>query len=211
MYVLVSEIPADAPTARHNCRPTDEDKTVLSYDLWSDEELLVCSSGDPGDTFAAFYRRHKTSVQRYCASRGLDAHEAADLCAETFSAALLARQRYRADRASASTWLIAIAAHKLADRARRWARERSACARLGLQAPALTDADIGDYAALVDETATSALDRLPRDQRDAVTARVIDDQDYDEIAAHEQVSQATARKRVSRGLAALRIRVEDER
>jgi RNA polymerase sigma-70 factor (ECF subfamily) len=56
----------------------------------------------------------------------------------------------------------------------------------------------------------SALQRLPSDQRDAVQVRVIDECSYDEVASRLQISEASARKRVSRGLAALRAQLEKE-
>jgi RNA polymerase sigma-70 factor, ECF subfamily len=48
------------------------------------------------------------------------------------------------------------------------------------------------------------LQRLPADQRAAIEARVVDEQEYEEIAAAAQTSEAVIRKRVSRGLANLR-------
>jgi RNA polymerase sigma-70 factor (ECF subfamily) len=48
------------------------------------------------------------------------------------------------------------------------------------------------------------LRRLPVDQREAVSARVLQDRPYDEIAAELQTSSLVVRKRVSRGLAQLR-------
>ena len=48
---------------------------------------------------------------------------------------------------------------------------------------------------------------LPADQRDAVALRVLLDQDYSELADAAGVTEAVARKRVSRGLTALRARL----
>jgi RNA polymerase sigma-70 factor (ECF subfamily) len=48
------------------------------------------------------------------------------------------------------------------------------------------------------------LEGLPEDQREAVRARVIDETDYAELALRLEISPTAARKRVSRGLAALR-------
>ena len=49
---------------------------------------------------------------------------------------------------------------------------------------------------------------LPPDQLEALRLRVIDERDYDEIARELRCSEAVVRKRVSRGLATLRARVE---
>ena len=53
------------------------------------------------------------------------------------------------------------------------------------------------------------LAELPDQQRRAVLARVVDERGYDEIAVGAGVSEAVARKRVSRGLAGLRRRWEE--
>lgn len=54
------------------------------------------------------------------------------------------------------------------------------------------------------------LAELPEDQREAVRARVLEDLDYRELAARLHVSPAVARKRVSRGLSALRRHIQHE-
>ena len=51
----------------------------------------------------------------------------------------------------------------------------------------------------------------PPDQREAVTAHVLDERSYEEIALQAQTSQATVRQRVSRGLRTLRDRIEVNR
>jgi RNA polymerase sigma-70 factor (ECF subfamily) len=53
-----------------------------------------------------------------------------------------------------------------------------------------------------------ALAALPPDQRAAVSARVLDDLEYEEIAVAARTSESVVRKRVSRGLAAMRARLD---
>lgn len=75
-----------------------------------------------------------------------------------------------------------------------------------------TDADLRWIESLAGDVEVAAfVDELPEDQRTAVTARVVDEREYEEIAAELQISTAGARKRVSRGLAALRGRVRESR
>ena len=52
------------------------------------------------------------------------------------------------------------------------------------------------------------LQRLPADQRAAIEARVLDEQESEQIAAATHTSEAVIRKRVSRGLASLRRKLE---
>lgn len=171
-----------------------------------DDHALLGASERVADRFAVFYRRHVEAVLRFYARRGLDAATAADLTAETFAAAYLARRRYKPDRGSALPWLLTIAARRQADAARRGAREARALATLGLQVPALTQDDLSDYGDLV-----QAVDDLPPPQRDAIRARVLDDAAYPEAARRLGAPEATVRKRVSRGLAQLRLRLGDDR
>jgi DNA-directed RNA polymerase specialized sigma24 family protein len=56
----------------------------------SDDELLA--SLEPG-SFAVFYRRHVEDLVAFFMRRTRDAELAADLTAETFAAALVARAR----------------------------------------------------------------------------------------------------------------------
>jgi DNA-directed RNA polymerase specialized sigma24 family protein len=107
--------------------------------LVSDDELLA--SLEPG-SFAVFYRRHVEDLVAFFMRRTRNAELAADLTAETFAAALVARARFDPGRGSASAWLFGIALHKLARVERREAAERRARRRLGMERIELTDADI---------------------------------------------------------------------
>jgi DNA-directed RNA polymerase specialized sigma24 family protein len=59
------------------------------------------------------------------------------------------------------------------------------------------------------DQATRALAEPPSDQRQAIEARVIGERNYTDIAV--RCSEAVVRKRVSRGLRALRTRLAGER
>lgn len=179
---------------------------------WDDAALLD-GGACPEQAFATFYRRHAGVLLRFCARRGLSAVETADLTAETFAAALLARRRYRPSQGGARAWLLGIAEHKLIDAARRRWREQSARRQLGLEPIELTERDLADFAALSREEAGVALDALaalPEGQREAVRARVVDEQDYASIGRRLGLSEAAVRQRVHRGLAAMRIHVKEE-
>jgi RNA polymerase sigma-70 factor (ECF subfamily) len=72
----------------------------------------------------------------------------------------------------------------------------------------LTDADIERIDALGSSVrAQVLLERLSPQQRDAIHAHVIDERPYGEIARWQGTSEAVVRKRVSRGLAAVRKRM----
>ena len=170
--------------------------------------------GESFEDFGAFYRRHLDRVLAFCAQRTGEPELAADVTAEVFAAALSGRRRYRAEHGAPETWLLGIAAHKLSDAQRRGHVERRAQRRLGIPPIEWTDEDLARVTALGDGRPVAALlEQLPDDQRAAVRARVVEERSYEDVASHLGVSEATARKRVSRGLATLRSRMakEDER
>jgi RNA polymerase sigma factor (sigma-70 family) len=103
-------------------------------------------------------------------------------------------------------WLLTIARNTLVSSVRRGvvaedARRRLGCEPLALSDDALTRVELR---ASLDLSLEQLLGDLPDDLRDAVTARVLEERDYDEIASQLGCSQQVVRKRVSRGLTRLR-------
>ena len=173
----------------------------------SDEDLLAAADRDP-DAFAELYRRHAPRLLAWCARQTGDREAAADLVAETFAAALEGCHRYKPSRGPAAAWLFGIARHQAARLAERGAVEGRARRRLGLARPSIDDAELDRVLArFPDDELTSAFGALPADQRAALSARVVDERDYAEIAAATRSSEAAVRQRVSRGLATLRRRL----
>lgn len=173
----------------------------------TDEELL---QSPRAEDFGAFYRRHVRGILGWLMRQTRDPEAAADLTAETFAAALVARRRFAPERASAQSWLYGIATHKLRDWQRRGYAEDRARRRLGMERLELTDTDIAEieyHGGDVGELVAS----LPTDQGAAVTARVVEERSYAEIAGALEVPEAAVRKRVSRGLAELRRRLGGDR
>lgn len=70
----------------------------------TDAELLTRHDGH---AFTEFYRRHARRLAGYLMRATGDAEVAADLTAEVFAAALVARGRYRPELAAPPTWLTA--------------------------------------------------------------------------------------------------------
>lgn len=172
-------------------------------------ELLARTEADV-EAFAVFYRRHVEWVLRVSARRTRSPEHAADLTAETFAAALLAAGRFRAERGAPNKWLFGILLNKLAGFERRGAVERHARKRLRFREPVLSS---DEFDRILDGGAqgpsvVGLLDCLPSEQREAVRARVIEERSYAQLAVELRISESNARKRVSRGLAALRAELE---
>ena len=170
----------------------------------TDEDLLL--SGDAED-FGLFYDRYIDMLLGYFARRVNNPEVAADLTAETFAAALGSRRRFRRAKSPAVAWLFGIAQHKLADYRRRGAAEDRMRRRVGMERVPVAEEDADLITMLGRDAAWQLIDELPADQREAVRAHVLEDRGYSEIAVSSDTSEAVVRKRVSRGLGALRSRM----
>jgi RNA polymerase sigma factor (sigma-70 family) len=183
-------------------------------DRWRDRldsELLTQTPSDR-EAFAEFYRRHVSAIVSFFRQRTANAEIAFDLTAETFAAALEASARYRPMAQPATAWLFAIARHKLIDSARRGRVDDAARRRLGMGTIEISDEAIDTINHRADAAAAvEALAALPETHRRAITARIVDERDYADIARELQCSQLVVRKRVSRSLRIIRDQIEEAR
>jgi RNA polymerase sigma-70 factor (ECF subfamily) len=109
-------------------------------------------------------------------------------------------------------WVVGVARNVLRASRRRSRVEDRARRRLGLVPIELDDADLERVRALEDSEnsrVTELLGQLPEDERTAVRARIVDEHSYTEIATALRCSEMVARKRVSRGLARMRARLQE--
>ena len=139
-----------------------------------------------------------------------------DAAQETF-AKLLERRRIRLlANESLWPWLAVAARNVLRDWQRRGKVDDSVRRKLGAAVVLSTDGELEEALARLDSEflhsdIEAALDALPRDQRLAVKSRVIDGIEYGELAAAAGASEQAIRRRVSRGLRAMRILLEGGR
>jgi RNA polymerase sigma factor (sigma-70 family) len=181
-------------------------RLVYTNAMASDEELLV-SGGAEG--FALLYGRRHPLVRAYLRRR-LGSHPdlVLDLVAETFARALERREQFDPGRGSASSWLIGIAHNLLLDAARRGRVADASRRRLGMARIVVVDEQLEAIEARSGSELERSLHQLPPEQRDAVERRVLEDEAYAAIATRIGCSEQVVRKRVSRGLAALRRQIE---
>lgn len=172
------------------------------------EEVLV--QGTP-EQFGEFYERTEYAVLAYFRSRVDGPELAVDLTAECFAQALTSRHRFDPARGPARAWLFGIAGHVLSRSLRRGRVEDRTRRRLRMEPVSLDDAALERIEELSGaDVVAAALEELPQAQREAVRARVIREQPYEQIAERLAVSEAVVRKRVSRGIATLRTRIEED-
>ena len=172
--------------------------------MTTDEQLLEGTPGSP-ELFGLFYRRHEDAILRYMLRRVRDPELAADLTAETFASALLAVERFDARKGHGAGWLYGIARNVLGHSLERRQVEDRARRKLQM-APIELGEDVVEAVVALDaeREVQSTLATLPEDEAVAVKARVIDGDEYQQIAAQMRCSEQVVRKRVSRGLARLR-------
>jgi RNA polymerase sigma-70 factor (ECF subfamily) len=177
-----------------------------------DSALLRRAAAGDDEAFAAFYRRHLDGVVAYLRRRVAEPEVAFDLTAETFAAAVAGAGSWRGE-GDPAAWLYGIARNKLRESLRRGRVEDVARRRLRLEPVELEDADLAAVELRAD-AGTAGLDAwlaaLPEPTRRAVVGRVIEEREYAEIAAELACSEQVVRRRVSRGLAALRSRIEED-
>ena len=180
----------------------------MDGDPRSDGELLVAASAHDPDAFAVFYRRHVRGLLAFFRRRVPSPELALDLTAETFASPLEETRRYELRSEPARGWLYGIAWNKLHEARRRGHAEDKVRRALGMTPIVLTDEGIERIEKLAGAPGLEMLEGLPGDQRDAVHARVLEGRPYAEIAKELGCSQSVVRKRVSRGVQAMRAKME---
>ena len=174
----------------------------------SDEDLLVSASRDV-DAFGLLYTRYVKEMLGFLVRRTADSQAAADLVAETFAAAFVARRKFHPQGpGSARAWLYGIARRVLGHYLRRQSVSDRYRRKLGMT-PVVVESDA---ARMVEEQADlasirdalrGAMTTLPDSQLDAIRLRVIEEMPYRDVAQRLGCSEGAARVRVARGLARL--------
>jgi RNA polymerase sigma factor (sigma-70 family) len=155
------------------------------------------------------YDRHRRSLLVFFVRRTADAEVALDLWAETFAQAVVSRKRFRGGtEEEAAAWLYAIARRQLALFYRRGTAERRALDRLQIERPPadeLVEAELVRESGLGElrRELAGALQTLSDDTRRALELRIVEELPFADVARRLQITEPTARARVSRGLRAL--------
>ncbi|MCW2995572.1 MAG: polymerase sigma factor [Conexibacter sp.] len=172
-------------------------------------ENALMRSVEDAEAFREFYVENAQRVVVFFTRRTLNAEVALDLAAETFAVALQRRRQFRGGTdAEAEAWLFAIARSQLSHYWRRGVAERRALEQIGLDPPSLAQLEldrIEELAGLPElrRRVQHAISGLNPQQAYAVTQRIVEEREYDDLAAELGVSQDVVRARVSRGLRAL--------
>src|SRR5262245_61069799 len=150
---------------------------------------------EPLGDFEELYRAMAQSTLVFFTRRTADPEIARDLWAETWARAYESRMRFRGSTGGEREgWVMGIGRKVLASYYKRGTVHRRAMARLELERPPLTDADLEriERAAGLDllrEELGRALADLPGAQQEALRLRVVDGLDYAEVARRMGVNE----------------------
>jgi RNA polymerase sigma-70 factor (ECF subfamily) len=168
-----------------------------------DEQLLVERAKSDADAFGILYDRHVDGIYRFARARLGNAAAAEDVTAEVFVNALRGIARYRDRGRPFSCWLYRIAANEVANHFRHEPQSRELSDELAdtatpVEATAIHHLEVQDVWRLVE--------RLPRQQRVAMTLRFRDDRSASQAGKVMGKSEAAVKLLIYR--AVLRLRSE---
>jgi RNA polymerase sigma factor (sigma-70 family) len=184
-----------------------------NYESLTDFELLEKVQAD-GTALGELFNRHAPDLRGWCLRQVGNLELANDLTAETFAQAFRSASKFDSSHPDATVigWLYGIAANLIRYWIRRERARTKARRQLGMD-PVRHIEETADADRRLDATArgpelAAALGNLPRQQREAIWARVVEELPYPEVAARLRCSEQTVRQRVSRGLRELRTQLE---
>lgn len=173
-----------------------------------DSLLLAVAEGDR-TAFQALYADLGPMVLGYLTRTSREPQIARELLQEVFLSVWRNAHRYDPRRASAKTWVFAIARNRMLDRRRR-VRVRSASPEDPHWAEEPPRSDDLLEAAQDAERIHLALEELPRSQRDVLTRSFFAFQSYSEIAGELDIAVGTIKSRARLGFRKLRQLLEEE-
>lgn len=183
---------------------------MSTFPLSGEDDAALLARARAGDraAFGALVARHHRTLAALVRQRHGPSFPLEDLLQESFARTLAGLDGFEG-RSSFLTWAAAVTLHLASDWARRDARRRRLVPLAPVdpdRAPAAAERGPAAAAEERDEVrrAREALGRLPEPQRIAVTLRVVESREYEDVARRLGVEAGLARQWVCRGLRRLR-------
>jgi RNA polymerase sigma-70 factor, ECF subfamily len=150
------------------------------------------------------FRHHQTEIYRYLRRRTGNSDQAEELTQQVFADAAITLSRMDAGPGSVLGLLYTIARRRFADEARRNGQhgDRVPLEDVGDELPA------PEYGSELAHAIREAIAQLPDEQRRVICLKLIEGCSFAEIASLVGVSEAAAKMRFQRGLAAVRRELE---
>ena len=177
----------------------------------TDEELMLAYAGGDTVAFEILYRRHRGTLYRFLLRSLRQRADADELFQETWSRAIVARERYRAE-AKFTTWLLQIAHNLVIDRFRRTrpqaGTEETEAVFRELDAPEEERPErvLSEFEQR--RRLQLALEELPEEQRVTFLLRMENGLGLDEISEVTGAGRETVKSRLRYALARIRARFE---
>jgi RNA polymerase sigma factor (sigma-70 family) len=177
-----------------------------------DSLLATVAQKRDREAFAALFRHFAPRVKTYLMRLGCDAGQAEELMQEAMIMVWRRAESYDPLRASAATWIFAIARNKRIDAARR----SRAASMLEVEDPALAPAPVETPEAATvrrhdAERVRRALASLPADQAELVRMNYFDDMAHSVIAVEAALPLGTVKSRLRLALSRLRKALDEDR
>jgi RNA polymerase sigma-70 factor (ECF subfamily) len=178
---------------------------VTAVSTLSDEELLGALARQDLGALDALYDRHHRLALALARRILADEQGAEDVVQEVFLAVWRQAGRFRADRGSVKTWLLAMVHHRAIDRLRQ-RRPLGELAQLGEDMEDRREAPVWQqvHEHLQGEQIGAALAELPAEQRSAIELAYFGGKSQSEIAELQGVPLGTVKGRTRLGLEKLR-------
>lgn len=175
-----------------------EPESEQRYASLTDEELARLAARQR-DAFGEIYVRYAARIFRYAAGRTGSRTIADDVLNDTMVSALEGLHRYDPDKGSFASWLFTIASRRVADYDR---RRIQLWQFLGRRNSDVLDPDMLDVLIRAEdqEHVRSAVQRLPKRQREIVLLRYVAELSFRDVARVLGISEGAARMRVNRAL-----------
>ena len=178
--------------------------TCMQLSQITDELALVRRAQTDAQAFGALYDRYVQRVYRYCLYRTNNAHEAEDLTAQIFLAALEGLPRYRQDGHFAA-WLFTIARNKVAEYHRRAPHEPLDESRFP---PIQMDMELTVEKSQRSEKLLRLIQALAEDERDLIHLRYVAELSFAELAKSLNKNEDAVKKMLYRLVARLKLEMD---
>ena len=165
------------------------------------------ASSERHTAFTALYRQYLPYVYRYALSRTGSIADAQDITSQTFLAGFEQFDRYQG-RAKISTWLLGIAHHKVIDHLRQ--QQHTSLDEMDTDPLAGLNLEASVEQTLSIERVMQAMSILSADRREALSLHLFGELSIQETADVMQRTYAATQMLIQRGLADLRMRLQEE-
>jgi RNA polymerase sigma factor (sigma-70 family) len=192
----------------------EEGQVVRKLCRLSDSELLRITHEQKNHlAFEAFFLRHRGPLIAFLIHHTRNLHVAEDLASESFAVAYDKVWSFDPERGEARAWLFGIARRAMLSSYTKRRVEEATRRKLGLSVREHSEEVWSAVEASLDDSISGLVDGLnglPRAERVAIIARIIEQREYADIARLYDASEAAIRQRISRGLRKLAAVVKRE-